>query len=366
MRVPSSLASAFGDEFESLISRFAVTQGLMPEPEAIRSRRFLSRSIVPHIEKLSSLFNREGSAQESGLDKYWKESSNPANLRLAYFLYFMPCNLFRVAAVWSELSRLGYRWGAGDRLKGIELGAGPASGACGIAAGERHSPVGLPSQGDWALIEQDRAMLELGASWAGAYFASRGIEDWGTRLFHRTLDFAKPLLPASAPKFNLWVMSYFLNEADLPADQLARNLLRAWDKHLEDEGLVILVEPALKLQSRRLLELRRELLEQQKDSPPAPALAALPGTSKLRGTRVARRLVPRRSDVVAPSLLPGARQDGRARPKEPAVQLPGFRQEQEAKRGTFAGARLERRISTPSVGEPGSCRRTRPGVLHLR
>jgi hypothetical protein len=37
-------------------------------------------------------------------------------------------------------------------------------------------------------------------------------------------------------------------------------LVKTWEKHLDDEGVVILVEPALKLQSRKLLELRRELL----------------------------------------------------------------------------------------------------------
>src|SRR5688500_10023607 len=101
MRVPVELSNAFGKDFEDLIAGFAVDQELMPEPEAISSVRFLSRSVVPHIQKLSSLFNRVEKEQESGLDPYWKESSHPQNLRLAYFLYFMPCNLYRLAAVWA-------------------------------------------------------------------------------------------------------------------------------------------------------------------------------------------------------------------------------------------------------------------------
>jgi hypothetical protein len=146
-------------------------------------------------------------------------------------------------------------------LKGIELGAGPASGACGIAAGETHGRVGIPTQGNWALIEQDRGMLELGAKWAQTYFADQGRPEWSTRPFHREVDFAKPLLPRAAPKFNLWVMSYVLNEVEQPVESLARRLVDAWDAHLENESLIILVEPALKLQSRRLLELRRALIE---------------------------------------------------------------------------------------------------------
>lgn len=266
MRVPSDLASAFGAPFEELISRFATEQKLMPEPDAIRSPRFLARSVVPHIQKLSSLFNRDEVDQGSGLEPYWKESSNPANLRLAYFLYFMPSNLFRVAAIWAELARLGFRWNAGGSFKGIEFGAGPATGACGIAAGEHFAPVGLPREGNWALIEQDKAMLELGTKWAETYFAAQELGAWGTRPFHRKIEWDRGLLPKSAPQFNLWVMSYFLNEATKSPRELARIYFDSWDRHLEDEGLVIFSEPALKLQSRKLLELRKALIELQEEA----------------------------------------------------------------------------------------------------
>lgn len=290
MRVPLPLSEAFGADFEALISRFTSEKGLLPESETLRSPRFLTRSVIPHIRKLSALFNRLEAAptendegeqpprgkgrvpgkgqglrireegQGGGLDPYWKESSNPAHLRLAYFVYFMPSNLYRVAAIWSELHRLGFKWAAKGNLRALELGAGPASGACGIAAGEKHAPVGLPAAGNWALVEQDKAMLELGSEWAQTYFADQGKEEWGTRTFHRKIDFKRGLLPAGAPTFNLWVMSYFLNEAELTAAELAELLIQAWEKHLDDEGVAILVEPALKMQSRKLLELRRELL----------------------------------------------------------------------------------------------------------
>jgi hypothetical protein len=55
-------------------------------------------------------------------------------------------------------------------------------------------------------------------------------------------------------------MSYFLNESTQPPAELAEILIRSWEKHLDDEGIVILCEPALKLQSRKLLELRKELI----------------------------------------------------------------------------------------------------------
>ncbi|MGK5082362.1 small ribosomal subunit Rsm22 family protein [Bdellovibrionota bacterium FG-1] len=265
MRVPVPLSEAFGAPFEDLLTQFLLQKEYISEEAVLKSPRFLMRSIVPHIKKLSTLFNRidpeAGVAhQAEGLEPYWKESSHPANLRLAYFIYFMPSNLYRIASIWTELKRLGFQWGAKGNLRAIELGAGPASGACGIAAGEHYAPVGLPLTGNWALLEQDKATLELGSEWAQAYFPNQGFPDWGTRTFHRKIDFARGLLPPSAPKFNLWVMSYFLNEAQETPKELAEILIKSWENHLDDEGVVILAEPALKLQSRKLLELRKELL----------------------------------------------------------------------------------------------------------
>ena len=260
MRVPVELSLAFGEPFEKLMESFAREAGLLAENETINSPRFLSRSVVPHVEKLSEMFNR---TEGEGLSPYWKASSNPAHLRTAYFLYFMPCNLYRVAAVWAELGRLGFKWKAGESLRAIEFGAGPAAGATGVAAGEKFAKTGLHSSGSWALIEQDKAMLGIGSSWASRYFSDQGFGGWGPRAFHRKIDPTKEFLPRNAPKFNLWVMSYFLNEFENPPQKIARSLFDSLDRHLEEEGIVILVEPALKQQSRKLLELRRGLLEEK-------------------------------------------------------------------------------------------------------
>src|SRR4051812_33311086 len=104
MKVPEKLSRAFGKDFENLIGEFAVGKQMIPDLASLHSVRFLARSVVPHVERLSSLFNREKAhvsaaapgkavqslvdkaAQSSGLAPYWKDSSNPENLRLAYFL----------------------------------------------------------------------------------------------------------------------------------------------------------------------------------------------------------------------------------------------------------------------------------------
>lgn len=259
MKVPEALSHAFEAQFEKCILEFGIQEGLLPDELALGSPRYLARAIVPHVTKLSKLFNRDQIEQESALSPYWKESSNPAHLRLAYFLYFMPPNAFRMASVWAELARLGFRWQPRE-LKALEFGAGPASGVCGVATGEHYTPVGLPRSGTWALLEQDKAILELGRKWAETYFTHLDYKDWSIRPFHRKLDVTQGFLPPSAPQFNLWLMSFYLNELTSTPAEIAEALVTSWQKHLENESLMILVEPALKLQSRKLLEIRREIL----------------------------------------------------------------------------------------------------------
>ncbi|MEN9723785.1 MAG: hypothetical protein RJB38_1771 [Pseudomonadota bacterium] len=266
MQVPASLSLAFGEDFERLLSTVAHAEGLIPSVEEIRAKRFLSRSVAPHVERLTEIFNRLDSSQpDSGLERYWKKSSNRENLRLAYFLSFMPGNLYRMAAVWSELSRLGYRWPKKDQaeeaFRAVEFGSGPATASAGVLAGEAYAPIGLPNQGSFAFIEQDRATLRLGERFFESFRDHLKLPAYAPRLFHRTLDLKRGWLPSSAPTFHLWLMSFVLNEFHESPRELAQSLLNSWNRHLEPEGLAILIEPALRLQSRRILQLREELLK---------------------------------------------------------------------------------------------------------
>ena len=260
MRVPEALIQAFKDHFEPNLNDFLMKHGLLPEGESLQSKRFMTRSVAPHVKALSSLFNRTEGTQTDAIDEetYWTESGSPKNRRLAYFLSFMPCNLFRVASVWTELHRLGFQWPfpKDQDFKGIEFGAGVASGACGIVAGERFAALGLPTSGNFALIEQNKSALDLGSKWL-QHFSDQQM---GVRPFHRRMDLRERWLPKNAPKFHLFVMSYFLNESGIEPADLVPSFLEACEHHLEEDGLVIIVEPALKLQSRKLLEFRKALL----------------------------------------------------------------------------------------------------------
>ena len=263
MRVPKELAEAFGAPFEKEMARFLVSRELIDDETSLQSQRFLSRSVVPHVTKLSEFFNRLSENQPEALDGgYWKTGSNTKNLRLAYFLAFMPPNLFRMSSVWNELHRLGYRWPFEDPLRAIDVGSGPATAVSGVAAGETYGEIGLPRDGNWALIDLDNSVLDMGMAWATQYLEFLGRPGWEFRLFPRKIELDS-LLPRAAPRFQLWTQSFFLNEMpEKPASEVASALLATWSRHLENEGLVLWVEPALKKESRRLLEVRKALLKQ--------------------------------------------------------------------------------------------------------
>lgn len=264
MRVSETLSRAFETEFQLSLARFLTQASLLEFPEQIENERFLARSILPHVQKLSDRFNRIDTDRAPDA-LYWKDTSNRDNLKLAYFLGFAPCNQMRVASIWQELARLGWRWGGQDRFRAIEWGAGPAAATTGIALAESLSSTGLPAQGTWALLERDRGVLELGRLWAEARFEQLG-RTWEVQTFARELGLEQPWLPRNAPRFDLWVESFFMNElwgaegssSEIPL--LAQRLLENWATHLNPGGLVILVEPALRAQSRKLLELRKELV----------------------------------------------------------------------------------------------------------
>lgn len=268
MKVPSALAEAFGPEFEQLISKFCETQKWIDSSENLQSKRFLGRSIAPHILRLSQMFNRlTPEDRETPLTQqaYWKQSSNPKNLRMAYFLYFMPANAFRMASIWAELARLGYQFPASKNdatIRALELGCGPGSGATGVGTGACFSDLPLQSQIEWTLMDKDRSVLQIAEKWVKSYFHFRELSQWKVQTRPHSFDMnSKTFLPPGKERFHLWVMSYFLNEFEDSPESIANQLIQAWEERLENRGLVFISEPALKAESRKLLALRKALIE---------------------------------------------------------------------------------------------------------
>jgi len=259
MRIPEPLTRSWDKDLEQFLESELKDHGWVPEEETLTSKRFLTRSVLPHLERLLKVFNR---VEADTVDRYWKTGSHPDHLRLAYVLGFFPSNSVRVSGVFAELYRYGFRFPtpAKGALKAIDLGSGPGSVTTGATFAQKVFPDLFPETVSWALIEQDRKILHWSEKFLTNLFNRDGLSSWSTRLFHRTLDDSKTFLPPTAPKFHLWCQSFFSNELTQTPAEIAEKLLLTWEKHLEDEGLVVLVEPALKAESRRLLEIRKELI----------------------------------------------------------------------------------------------------------
>lgn len=273
MRVSIKIIDTFKNEYPSIAENFLRAQGYLAPEDSITARRFLSRSVLPHVQTLSNLFNRIEGTQTDAIDSdpYWKDSSNPKNRRLSYFLGFSAANSFRIASVWGELHRLGFRFPnlqEGEDFKILELGSGLAAGAAGVLMAEACTPL-LSSENpathtshpiSVSLIEQNKASLELGGAWLEHLGQSFKLRLLQPKLFHRKVELDGNWIPKVSPVFNTIISSFFINESGLPAKTLAQTLTQFTRRHLNKNGVLILIEPALKQQSRKLLELREEIL----------------------------------------------------------------------------------------------------------
>jgi len=264
MQVREEITHYFRDSLLSRITDIATDEGLLSGPADLENDRFINRSIIPHIVKLSDLFNRKSSLEtdpelEPDLQAhYWKESSNPKNLKLAYMLQFLPTNAYRVASVFSELNRLGWTLPEGP-TSWAEVGAGPGSGIIGALIAE--SIPGRNLQLDQvALFEKNRQLLKTAEKLIRSVLNDRNLAAKKLFLNHGVIDLKSTWFPKSA-KYDVIIASYFLNEfTDSPRD-VANSIRRNANKHLKKDGILVIVEPALKKYSRKLLEIRKELIQ---------------------------------------------------------------------------------------------------------
>ena len=238
------------------MAEFLTKSELIEDASELRSKRFLARAIIPHVKKFQEMFNR---APDSTLDhNYWKKISDSPHFITAYFLAYMPANLARVAAVFGELHRLGFQF-PNRGLRVLELGAGPASAAAAWCEVVRLTGDWAPKTDTIALVEKDRKSLEMGAEWL-RHLTSASPSQPSIQTYHRSIDWQRGLLPKSAPEFDLMLTSYFLNESTESTEFMAEKIFYLLNDHLSQGGLWVGVEPALKAESRRLLEIRKHLI----------------------------------------------------------------------------------------------------------
>lgn len=240
----------------SLVNVLATASGVT-EPEALDTR--LSQ-LCQGVESLSRLFTRERQdLRSSYLDQ--------DQLRAAYLAYYLPVNLAKVQALLEEMplpEAAGQ--GRGGRFRVLDLGGGP--GTTGLAVLDWLKSTEALRDVECEVVTVERSALALGLC-ERLWHAYKAVEPkpdlrlvtvkgdmggWGTGRF--------PTSVANGP-YDLIVLGNVVNELFPDArDPIARRvqLLRDLLGLLNQQGTMMILEPALRDTSRYLLQLRDQLV----------------------------------------------------------------------------------------------------------
>ncbi len=229
-------------DIENLLKSY-VKQTFFPKTRKadFAERKFTSGDYVFFSKGIAEL-SRSFTSERGLLNRdYFNKKEN----RSGYLLYFLPVNALKIKALVNNLPL--------DTLKKtkriLDLGSGPGTASLGF----------LLSQPGWAgditLIDQNKPILKDGLS-----ILRRVAEDRVTLRSHiANITQSKLIKPGSKP-FDLIFIANALNEiSDL--SKRARLINQLIKHHLSPHGRIIIVEPALRRQTRELMELRNLLVE---------------------------------------------------------------------------------------------------------
>jgi ribosomal protein RSM22 (predicted rRNA methylase) len=211
------------------------------------------KSLAANVSKLSTLLTKD---RESLPPAYLKDPG----LRSAYVRYYLPTNMKKVHLALTDLSLHAEWLLAKDRLRVLDLGAGPGTALLGLLAFFAQRP----QRPVLACTAVDRVgeNLRLAEELFTAYRSNKGL-DAALTTVRADLEAAEEI--AQGP-FDLILASNVLNEL-YPFDEdrvekrvgLLRSLLT---RLLADNGSCIIIEPALRETTRDLHHVRDGLLEQ--------------------------------------------------------------------------------------------------------
>lgn len=239
----------FPHQIETLILEYAIKQ------DYIRELREVS-SLSPIVRELSAGFTKK---RKEGFSRYLLNR----RARAAYLLYFLPANFPKIQAVLQELFRHpGVALQKKENLKVLDIGSGPGTALLGLThffLGRKDAQKELSFH--LTALDHTRENLK-DCQGLFALFQQHCSAKISLNLIQQ--DMEKELQIAG--KFDYIVLSNSLNELyELDADRIQKRTLllgRLLGQHLEPDGSLILIEPALKQTSRELLQVRDSLISQ--------------------------------------------------------------------------------------------------------
>ncbi|MBI2336431.1 MAG: methyltransferase domain-containing protein [Deltaproteobacteria bacterium] len=172
---------------------------------------------------------------------------NQPKLRSGYLLYFLPINFAKTAFVLNQIPAAEV---LPKHLKVLDLGSGP--GSAGLAALHWARNYGYTIEDitcvDWSpqALQDARQLLQ-------------GLAKPATPTLHTVRGNLQEVRVKG--RFHLILLSHVLNEFKTPALKL-KFVLRVLEANLEENGLLVLIEPALRQTTRDLMQVRDQLLKE--------------------------------------------------------------------------------------------------------
>lgn len=271
MSVPEPMRFAYPAEAESFwVSEAEAATGLHGD-EALER-------LAPSVAKLSDLFTTE--RPDKSFPDYF---ADPA-LVAAYGVFFLPQSFTRTSFALSYAMDLrGWR-PPSDRARILDLGSGP--GSCGVSVARRLLDDGAHRVSLHGLDKSPSALVAL-ESFARATLGGRA--DVTTRVGDASRATSWP-----DETYDVIVAGFVMNELkDLDADGLMR-WVADLKRRLHPDGLLIILEPALRITAERLQRLSDRVAAEGLLTRVGPDLDALPCPQLAQGlhwTHEARRWV---------------------------------------------------------------------------
>lgn len=208
-------------------------------------------SLNKEIKRLSDNFTKKRVVQNGGYMK--KETS-----RLAYFAFFLPKNILKTYYILSEISL------PGGNKRICDIGAGPGTASLGALAFFARESTSVSID----LIDSSRENLDTAIELL-ENFRQRKLDLSGDICEKFSAEFRAKKYSIRGNGFplkgyyDLIFFSNSLNEMNVDLLELVRT-------HLSDDGVLIIIEPALKSTSRAILTLRDEFIKKKLLFPSAP------------------------------------------------------------------------------------------------
>ena len=200
----------------------------------------------PDVMRLSALFTDQRGSRST---TYMRE---PA-MRRAYLAFFVPHNVARLSSLLLQAHQEGLLPGTAPRTV-LDLGSGPLSGV--LAAWCVYGA--LPATtGPWATaVDLSRSALDAGLS----VLRRLGVDVSGVATLERSIGGAPGSWLPQHP-VDLVIAANVLNELSDPRDVgPRRRLVTAARSALSATGRLLVVEPAMRIETRALMALRDELV----------------------------------------------------------------------------------------------------------